>query len=353
MIHPEFNYALFFDLTPDLLCIAGFDGFFKKVNPAVTQVLGYSFEELYSRPINEFVHPEDRSTTSQVRDQLHKSKPLLNFENRYLTKNGEIVWLSWTSMPVEDQQVVFAIAKNITHKKRLEADRNSLLAQLTRINDGLKQWTYTTSHDLRAPVNNLLSAFNLLDSGKITDPETLELVEILKKSGQNLKKTLNGYVDVLTERHESVAIREDVNLGNTLNMVLESISTLVSSSQAKIHTDLTQFEVVEFNRGLLESILLNLITNSIKYAKPGIAPEIHLETKLKSGKKQLVIRDNGIGIDLQEVGDRIFGLHQKFHGYSDSKGIGLYLVYNHVTQMGGKIEVESTVNEGTSFTITF
>lgn len=353
MSQTDFNYSLFFDLTPDLLCIAGFDGFFKKVNPAVSKVLGYSFEELYSRPINEFVHPEDRNTTSKVRDQLHKSKPLLNFENRYLTKNGEIVWLSWTSMPVEDQQVVFAIAKNITHKKRLEEDRNSLLTQLTRINEGLKQWTYTTSHDLRTPVNNMLSAFSLLDSGKITDPETLELVEILKKSGQNLKKTLNDYVDVLMERHESVAIREDVNIGKTLHLVLESISSLVSSSKAKIHTDLTQFEVVDFNKGLLESILLNLITNSIKYARPGIAPEIHLETKLKSGQKQLVIKDNGIGIDLKEVGDRVFGLHQKFHGDSDSKGIGLYLVYNHVTQMGGKIEVDSIVNQGTSFTITF
>lgn len=88
MIQADYNYEFFFNLTPDLLCIAGYDGYFKKVNPAVSQALGYTMEELYGTPINDFVHPEDRNTTSQVRDQLHKAKPLLNFENRYLTKSG-------------------------------------------------------------------------------------------------------------------------------------------------------------------------------------------------------------------------------------------------------------------------
>ena len=353
MVQAEYNYELFFDLSPDWFCIAGFDGYFKRINPAVSKVLGYSFEELYSRPINDFVHPEDQTTTAQRRDQLHKAKPLLNFENRYLSKNGEVVWLSWTSMPVEDQRVVFAIAKNITHKKRLEADRNSLLARLTQINEELKQLTYTTSHALRAPGNNLLSTFSLLDTAKITDPETLELVEILEKSGKNLKNTLNTYVDILTERNEWISVRESVNLSKSLNSVLESISALLKSSMTKLEVDFSQFEEIEFNSGYLESILLNLITNSIKYSRPGLSPEIRIFSFLKSGQKQLILEDNGIGFDLEKVGNRIFGLHQKFHDHHDSKGIGLYLVYNHVTRMGGKIEVESQVNEGTRFTITF
>src|SRR5688572_2995995 len=101
MSEPNFRYDLFFELSPDLLCIAGFDGYFKKINEAVSKTLGYSPEELYARPINDFVHPDHKQLTAKVRAELYRSKPLLNFENKYLTKNGETVWLSWTSLAVE------------------------------------------------------------------------------------------------------------------------------------------------------------------------------------------------------------------------------------------------------------
>src|SRR5688572_18009921 len=155
MIDANFEYELFFELSPDLLCIAGYDGYFKKINAAVPKLLEYSLEELYARPINDFVYEEDKNTTAEVRGELIKAKPLRNFENRYVTKSGEIVWLSWTSQPVESDQLIFAIAKNITHKKKQEEERNSLLADLTQVNKELKQLSYTTSHDLRSPVNNL------------------------------------------------------------------------------------------------------------------------------------------------------------------------------------------------------
>src|SRR5579872_6817072 len=120
----RYNLELFFDLSPDMLCIAGFDGYFKKINPSVSKTLGYTNEELFSRPIDDFVHPDDRGITSQKRDNITRDNALLNFENRYITKTGDTVWLAWTSMPIKSEQVVFAIAKNITHKKKLEEDRN-------------------------------------------------------------------------------------------------------------------------------------------------------------------------------------------------------------------------------------
>ena len=116
----SYNLEHFFELSPDWLCIAGFDGYFKKINPAVSKSLGYSEEELYSRPINSFVHPDDQHQTEHRRDLIRKGLPLLNFENRYMTKTGDTVWLTWTSMPIKSGKVVFAIAKDITHRKRLE-----------------------------------------------------------------------------------------------------------------------------------------------------------------------------------------------------------------------------------------
>ncbi|WP_026899246.1 PAS domain-containing sensor histidine kinase [Daejeonella oryzae] len=343
----------FFELSPDLLCIADYSGYFRRINPAVSKTLGYTMEELYSRPINEFVYPDDQGLTSRFRDQLIKSKPLYNFENRYVCKNGEIVWLSWTSLPVDSDQLIFAIAKDITHKKKLESERNSLLANLTRINQDLKQLTYTTSHDLRTPVNDLLSVFSLMNVSKIDDPETLELIHVLKLASGNLKQTLDKYVDALSHKESLNEQLEEIDLQTTLDRVFHSIGNLIQTSKVSFHIDFSTLPIINFNKVCLESIFLNLISNSIKYARPDRQPVISISSRILNGRSQLIISDNGLGFDMEKVKDKIFGLRQKFHDHLDSKGIGLYLVYNHVTNLGGQITVDSQVNEGACFTITF
>lgn len=353
MNNAHFKYELFFELSPDLLCIAGYDGYFKKVNAAVSNLLGYTMEELYARPINDFVFCADKRSTQQVRNELTKSKPLFHFQNRYVKKNGEIIWLSWTSLPVESDQLVFAIAKDITHSKRLEADRNALLTRLTNTNEDLKQLTYTTSHDLRSPVNNLLAVLDLLDISKINDQEASELIRIVKLSGEYLKETLDNYVDALSEKHEKLATKEEVDLNISLNKVLLSISSLIETSKATIHTDFSKLDKITFNNAYMESVFLNLLTNAIKYARPDRLPEISITSEKVNGRNHVIFADNGMGFDMEKVKDQIFGLHQKFHNNIDSKGIGLYLVHNHITSLAGKISVESKVNEGAKFTMSF
>lgn len=111
-----------FEMTPDLVCIAGRDGYFRKVNKAVIEKLGYTEEELFSRLISSFVHPDDRAETARTRAELIEGKKLLNFENRYITKNGGVVWLEWTSIFHSGKDLVFAIAKDITKRKKIEKD---------------------------------------------------------------------------------------------------------------------------------------------------------------------------------------------------------------------------------------
>lgn len=344
------NLELFFELSADFLCIASYDGYFKRVNPTVSKVLGYTPEELYAHPIAHFVYPEDREITAQYRRTMLTGVPLLNFENRYVTKTGEIVWLSWTSMPVEEAQCVYAIAKNVTHKKKIEADRNDLLAHLTHINTELKQLTYTTSHDLRSPVNNLLSVFSLLDMSKIQDAETLEFIDILKSAAEVLKQTLNAYVDHLSNHDRQTEV-DTLNLAEVLGGVMLSLKSLLQHSRTLIQVDFSALENIAFNRSYLESIFLNLITNSIKYAQPDCSPEISISSRWEKGVQQLIYTDNGLGFDLDTVKDKIFGLHQTFHSHTDSKGIGLYLIYNHINRLGGQIQLESSPNQGSTFII--
>ncbi|TCJ12660.1 PAS domain S-box protein [Flaviaesturariibacter flavus] len=118
----DFDISSFFERTPDLVCIAGRDGYFKKVNNAVAAKLEYSEEELFSQPIATFIHPDDRERTGAKREKLLAGETLTNFQNRYLAKSGKVVWLQWTSVYFPEQEVVFAIAKDITEKKILEQE---------------------------------------------------------------------------------------------------------------------------------------------------------------------------------------------------------------------------------------
>lgn len=349
----SFEFERFFDISPDLLCIAGYDGYFKKINPAVKDALGYSYEELYARPIHEFIHPDDRALTAHVRSELIRDNVLLNFENRYLTKSGEVIWLAWSSQPIDDQKLVFAIAKNITLKKRHESERNALLENINKINQNLKQLSFTAAHDLRAPVNNLMELMSFINTDHVTDKETVEMLDLLKYSISNLKDTLNRYVDRLKENQTVHITKENVNLPAVLDPILLSIKSLITSSKAKVQVDFEAFQDISFNKACMESIFLNLLSNSIKYCNPEVTPIISIRTRFFNGTKQLIIEDNGLGIDVKKYQDQIFGMSQSFHQNEDSKGIGLYLVHNHVTSMGGKIAIESEINQGTRFIIDF
>ncbi|MRX47516.1 PAS domain S-box protein [Pedobacter sp. HX-22-1] len=341
----------FFNNTPDLLCIAGFDGYFKKINPAVSALLEYTQEELLANPISTFIHPDDRSITTTARDELKEGSRLLNFENRYITKSGKIIWFSWTSIIVNDQDNIYAIAKNITAKKKLEEEKNRLLTEISKVNQDLKHFARTTSHDLRSPVNNLIALFRLLDTHKIEDEETKQLIQLLESSTHQLKTMLDNYLQDLKAQDGVTGAKEELELDQVLANVLGSIQHLLHQAKAKVNTDFSAFSTIDFNKTYLESIFLNLITNAIKYAKPDEYPLINIYTKVVDGRKQMIIEDNGLGFDAEKVKDRIFKMHQTFHKHPDAKGVGLYLVHTHVLEMGAKISVHSEVNKGTTFII--
>ncbi|MCC5906724.1 MAG: PAS domain S-box protein [Balneolaceae bacterium] len=352
-VQTDYSLAPFFDLSHDLLCIAGFDGYFRKVNPAVCNVLGYTEEELLSKPISYFQHPDDKEITRRTRAPILHGKPLTNFENRYITKQGDVVWFAWTSIPVEDEELIYAIAKNITHKKRHEEERNMLLSELSNTNNHLRNLNYYNSHDLRGPVSNLIAIFSLMDVSHITDKETRMFFDLLKKSTENLKDTLDDYVDGLNNQDSRLINLVNVKITDVIDSIRLTIDSLIKNSAATFQIDLSAFESVNFNPKYLESIFLNLITNSIKYAHPDRDPVITIKTMITNGKKQLTFSDNGIGFDSEKQHDNVFGLNQTFHENKDSKGIGLYLVYNHITNLGGRITVDSKIDKGTTFTLTF
>ncbi|NCU04645.1 MAG: PAS domain S-box protein [Chitinophagaceae bacterium] len=125
----------FFELTPDLVCIAGKDGYFRRVNQSVITKLEYTEQELFARPISDFIYPEDRTLTQEQRKKLIDGKPLVNFQNRYVSKSGKIIWLNWTSVYFPEREVVFAIA---TEKRLAELEVEAKYNRVKNLADYFK-----------------------------------------------------------------------------------------------------------------------------------------------------------------------------------------------------------------------
>jgi PAS domain S-box-containing protein len=122
----EAESARHFDLSLDMICIAGFDGCFKRVNPAFERTLGYGPEELVGRPFLEFVHPDDREMTEKEAAAILVGNGTVQFRNRYLDKAGEVHWLEWMSAPLQDEGLIYAVARDVTDRKMLEDELERL-----------------------------------------------------------------------------------------------------------------------------------------------------------------------------------------------------------------------------------
>lgn len=120
----------FFSLSIDMLCIAGFDGYFRTLSPSWEKTLGFTLDELRSRPLFDFVHPDDRERTLEQNRRVRSGGQALAFENRYLCKDGSYKWLLWNSTPDFDHQLIYAVARDITERKRAEDEREQLVRDL-------------------------------------------------------------------------------------------------------------------------------------------------------------------------------------------------------------------------------
>ena len=344
----------FFESSVDMLCIADFNGYFVDVNPSFVKLLGYTKEELLSKQINDFVFEKDKESTQEIRKGIHRNEKLVNFQNRYVSKQGEIVWLSWSAVPVEEEKLVYAIAKDVTHEMTLREERIIEFSKLKTVNDDLVRLNYTTSHDLRSPINNWLSLFELLDFDKIDDEDTKQVLRYMEISAKGVKETLEGYLDLIENTGKSSINLSEVHFNDVLSKIKNNLSSILKGSRAQLKSDFTNCESVFFDKTYMESILLNLITNSIKYNVPGVPPKIEIWSQINTnGRKQLIFKDAGKGFDLKKIGDKIFGLNQRFDSTQEGKGVGLYLIQNQINSLGGEITVESEPNKGATFCITF
>jgi signal transduction histidine kinase len=246
-----------------------------------------------------------------------------------------------------------SIQRDVTVEKEREKEREQLIRELTQNNKDLKQFSYITSHNLRAPLSNLTGLLNLIEEIPIEDSELKEIINGFSKSTHLLNETINDLVKVIIIKDNPSVQKEKLFIKDVFENVFNQLSFLISSNKPILKINLEVETIFDINKSYLESIFLNLLTNAINYREPSRQLRITIATKVEDNNLFMTFKDNGIGIDLEKNNDKIFGLYQRFHNYPESKGLGLYLVKSQVESMGGTISVDSIVGKGTTFTIVF
>ena len=327
------------------------------VNPAFSVMSGYPIDEIIGKTPNIFKGPNsDKEEYRKLIDALKKKQECL-IETISYKKNKEEYWVRFSMIPIYDTENELShwisIQRDVSEEKKQEKEKEQLIRELTQNNKDLKQFSYITSHNLRAPLSNLTGLLNLIEDIPIENQELKEIINGFSKSTHLLNDTVNDLVKVIIIKDNPSIQKEAVLLKEIFENVFNQLSFQIELYKPIIKLNFEKVSVLNTNKAYIESIMLNLLTNAIKYKSENRQLKITINASEVDDIVYLTFQDNGIGIDLERNRDKVFGLYQRFHNYPDSKGLGLYLVKSQVETMGGTISIESEVNKGTSFTLTF
>lgn len=357
MTQSEKRFRSLIENSTDGLALLNKEGDIIEMSSTARKILGYPATEVIGINTPGFLHPEDvRKIFKLFSAVVNETNKVLEADFRVLSPQGGYSWLETNFHNLLHDTAVNAVVLNfrdITSRKKNEAERKQLISELTKSNAELKQYTYITSHNLRAPLTNLISIINLIEWDKITDEDTRLLLEAFKESTFQLNETLNDLMEAILIKKTGNSEQTALLFSDMNDKVTRSLNSLIVQSCATITGNFLSAPTVQFDAVYLESIFTNLLSNALKYAAPQRRLQVTIQSYRVKDGIELIFADNGIGMDMTVIKERIFGLHQRFHNNADSKGIGLYLVQSQMNAMGGSIKVTSTINVGTTFTLNF
>ncbi|TXE06605.1 PAS domain S-box protein [Gelidibacter salicanalis] len=279
---------------------------------------------------------------------------VVNFEEYY---EGVSKWFEVTAYPSNSGLSIYF--RDVTSRKEtqlqvIELNKNlkGHTEELVQRNSDLEQFSYIVSHNLRAPVANILGLGDLLGQEDYTQEMKNDFQNALLDNVKRLDLVITDLNSILQVKGKINAKKQSVVLNDLVDAIKNSIQNLVDKENVNITTDF-RMPVIHTVQSYMHSIFYNLIANSIKYHQPEIPAEIAISSELKDGFVVITFKDNGLGIDLDKKRGQVFILYKRFHHHVEGKGMGLFLVKTQVELLGGKIAIESKVNDGTTFTVTF
>ncbi|HVD97368.1 MAG TPA: PAS domain S-box protein [Cytophagaceae bacterium] len=272
------------------------------------------------------------------------------------SSGGKRTWIQTTMMPVyKDQTELIGISMNVTdisERKKREEELKQINKELIYQNEQLNQYSYIVSHNLRGPIATILGITNVFES-KQTTPELKDaLIKHIQKSTYHLDTIIRDLNFILSNTKETDHTRTTVELETELSVIQDLYKLQIEKAEAEIDFNFSKAPTIFAIKSFIHSILSNLISNSLKYKKPNVRVLISIRSERKKNIVVITYVDNGLGIDMEQHRDKIFGFYKRFHTHVEGKGMGLHLIKTQVEMMGGRIEIASEVNKGTAFTIT-
>lgn len=297
-----------------------------------------------------FVHPADRADAETELKETFKSLKDSSSHFRFIRSDGteRYGFIEWKFELDEHLYAsrVYGILQDVTERKRAEYEREKMLTDIIQRNKIFEQFSYIVSHNLRGPVANILGISEALKNSP--DEERNELQQHLFESVGQLDEIIKTLNEILKIRNVSTEAKEFVHFPELIDTIKSDLLALPRKGPVTVNTAF-EIDKVYTLKSALRNIFYKLIANSIKYQQPGIDPVITIKNEMRNGRLRITFKDNGLGLDLEKFGKKIFGISQRFHLNVQGKGIGLFLVKAQVELLGGNIDVKSAPNEGTEF----
>jgi ligand-binding sensor domain-containing protein/signal transduction histidine kinase len=298
---------------------------------------------------------------------LIKSEEQIKLKNKMLTIQSDELAAQNEELKQSQEEISaqrdLVASQNLTLSERqkiieqqnenLEMEVAKRTQELLEYNQQLEQFAFIAAHNLRAPVARILGLGQLLELVKSTPDEKDQIYPKLIHTTQELDGVVRDLNTILEFRKNNDANRTTVDLVTEFNKITHSLERDMESAGALVEGDFSEVSSIYTVKPYLESILYNLISNALKYRHPERSPVIRVKMQRLENEVCLSVTDNGLGIDLAAHRDKLFTLYSRFHIHLDGKGLGLYLVKTQITALGGRIEIESEVDKGTTFKVYF
>jgi len=301
-----------------------------------------------------FFEPKYRSEVSSAIENILRSCRAFDLELPFRTAKNRVIWVRFKAMPIIDNLgrciSIRGILQDINESKKRELTTQSSLSLSYDQNKRLQNFAYMVSHNLRSHTGNLDFMVNLYTQTDSAE-EKLEVFEHIKAISSSLNTTVKHLEEIVQIQAEINDDKTVIKFETIFTQVMGALQSNITDADAQIEFDFSKSPEINYIPAYLESIFQNLLTNSLKYRQKNHAPLIKCYTFQMNGHIYMIFEDNGIGIDLERYGDKVFGMYKTFHKNTDAKGIGLFITRSQVESLGGTIKIESTVNVGTKFTL--
>jgi PAS domain S-box-containing protein len=328
-------------------------------NEGAETLLGYKSEELVNKETPAIFHNKKAIIKRGKELSIEYNKEINGFDVlTTIAREDKVDSRKWSYIKKDgssiDMQVSISAIKDQDNNIIAFLGVGTDITKLTKQNTQLASFAQIASHNLRAPVSNLNSLLDLYDICETTEEKEITFSKF-RTVIAHLSETLNTLIEVIKikETKQSRIEIKTLSFSKKFKKTEEIISEEINRLNAVITSNFSAVDTIKYNESYLESIFINLISNSLKYSSPERPLKIEVTTTINEGKIELKITDNGLGIDLKKHGHKLFGLNQVFHRHKDSKGVGLYIVKNQIESLKGTISCTSKINKGTTFTITF